>query len=181
MNGSPQSSGKLVWQEFLLPDEIADWAKSRKQPRKLWRTGGVSQAGVYRFIFPEAGDQYSCYIGVADHLGRRLHEHICPGINREFIADSGWSVRGAIQNSLGKCYLQRLSIKGSIDICCAKLNQTSFDDLFARILLENWAILYSERRENLRPRNRDIRMGLSQGAKDLRRKAKAASKKAGYA
>src|ERR1700722_4799661 len=117
MNGPPDSSGKLVWQELLSPKEITEWAKSRKQPRKLWRVGGVSQAGVYRFIMPE---DRSCYVGVAGHFGERLHDHICPRISQQSEDDAekmyGWSVRGAIQNSLGQCYLQCLTIEGAINV-----------------------------------------------------------------
>jgi hypothetical protein len=79
MNKPPQSNGKLVWQECLSPEEIAEWTKSKKQPRKFWRDGGVSHAGVYRFIFPE---DKSCYIGVAGHFGRRLRDHICLRISQ---------------------------------------------------------------------------------------------------
>ena len=180
MSSPSQSSGKLVWQEFLSPKEIAEWAKSRKQPRKLWRVDGVSRPGVYRFIFPE--DQ-SCYIGVGGHFGRRLHDHICPKNNQEpnFPAKvmSGWSVRGAIQNSLGKCHLQCLTLERSVNMCGVKLNQHSFEDYFARLLLENWAIFHAERIEGLRPLNRDIPTGIHQGTKDFLHLAKGNVFKAG--
>jgi hypothetical protein len=179
MSGPPQSDGQLVWQELLSPKEIEEWAVSRKQPRKLWRVDGVSRPGVYRFIFPE--DQ-SCYIGVAGHFGRRLHDHICPKSNQEpnpsAKMKSGWSVRGAIQNSLGKCCLQYLTIEGSVNMCGVKLNQHSFEDYFSRLLLENWAIFHAERFEEQRPLNRDIVVGIHQGTKDLRRMGKSATEKA---
>src|ERR1035441_8019767 len=172
-----QSCKNLVWREILSSREIAEWAKSRKQPRKLWRIDGVSWPGVYRFVFPE---DRSCYIGIANHFGTRLHDHICPRINQtsEDSAKnvSGWSVRGAIQNSLGKCYLEYLIIEGAINMCGVELNQHSFDDLFARLLLENWAIFQSEQHkeqiDNLYPRNRDIRTGIHPGTKHLRQMAK---------
>lgn len=179
MIGPQQSYKKLVWQKLLSPNEIAEWARSRKQPRKLWRVGGVSRPGVYRFVFPE--DQ-SCYIGVAGHFGTRLHDHICPRINQrsEDSAQnlSGWSLRGAIQDSLGKCYLEFLTIESAVNMCGVELNQHSFDDLFARLLLESWAIFHSEQIDKLRWRNRDIRTGIHQGTKDFRRMAKSETKKA---
>jgi hypothetical protein len=167
MNGPSPSFGKLVWQELLSSKEIAEWAKNRKQPRKLWRVDDVSQPGVYRFVFPE---DRSCYIGVAGHFGPRLRNHICPKVNQKpnpsATLESGWSVRGAIQNSLGKCHLQYLTIEGSIDMCGVILDQHSFDDYFSRLLLENWAILHAEGFDGLRPRNRDIRTGIQQSLKD---------------
>jgi len=173
MNDFSQSNGKLVWQELLSPKEIEGWAKGRKQPRKLWRVGDVSQAGVYRFIFP---DDKSCYIGVAGHFGSRLRDHICPRIRQDSGGITkmayGWSVRGAVQNWLGQCRLQQLKIEGAVKICGVVLNQHSLDDLFARLLLESWAILHSERFENLRPLNRDIPTGIHQSTKDLLRLAK---------
>jgi hypothetical protein len=81
-------------------------------------------------------------------------------------------VRGAIQNSLGKCYLQYLTIEGAVKICGVELNQHDFDDLFARLLLENWAILHSQKFDNLRPRNRAIPTGIQQSTKDSLRLAK---------
>ena len=80
MNGPAPSFGKLVWQELLSSKEIAEWAKSRKQPRKLWRIGDVSRPGVYRFVFPE---DRSCYVGVAGHVGARLRDHVCPKVDQE--------------------------------------------------------------------------------------------------
>jgi|WetSurMetagenome_2_1015567.scaffolds.fasta_scaffold68337_3 hypothetical protein len=180
MSAPTPSFGKLVWQELLSSEEIAEWAKSRKQPRKLWRVGDVSRPGVYRFIFP---DDRSCYIGVAGHFGRRLRDHICIKVGQESDGsaklESGWSVRGAIRNSIGKCYLQYLTIEGTVNMCGVELNQHSFDDLFARLLLENWAILHSERIDKLRPRNRDIPTGIQQGTKDFLRMAKGNIAKAG--
>jgi hypothetical protein len=85
---------------------------------------------------------------------------------------SGWSVRGSVQNSLGKCHLQYLTIEGSVDICGVKLNQHSFEDYFARLLLENWAIFHAEGFEMLRSLNRNIPIGIHQGTKDFLRLAK---------
>ncbi len=173
MSGPSQSSGQLVWQELLSPQEIEEWAESRKEPRKLWRVGGISRPGVYRFVFPE---DRSCYIGVAGHFGTRLHDHICPRINQKSEDSarnvSGCFVRGAIQNSLGKCHLQYLTIEGSVDMCGVKLSQHSLEDYFSRLLLENWAIFHAERFENLRPLNRFIRTGIHQGTKDFLRLAR---------
>jgi hypothetical protein len=180
MSDPSQSNGQLVWQELLSPKEIEEWSVSRKQPRKLWRVGDVSRPGVYRFVFPE---DRSCYIGAAGHFGTRLRDHICPKVDQESDGsakvESGWSVRGAIQNSIGKCNLQHLTIEGSVNMCGVKLNQHSFDDLFARLLLENWAILHSERIDKLRPRNRDIPTGIQQGTKDFLHLAKGNIAKAG--
>ena len=85
--------------------------------------------------------------------------------------ESGWSVRGAIHNSVGKCHLQYLTIEGSVDMCGVILNQHCFEDYFARLLLENWAIFHAERFEKLRPLNRDIVRGIHQGTKDFLRLA----------
>jgi hypothetical protein len=82
--------------------------------------------------------------------------------------------RGAIQNSLGQYTLQRLTIVGSVKLCGVILNQNSFDDPFARRLLENWAILHSEQIDDLHALNH----GIHQGSKDFRHMAKGASKKA---
>jgi hypothetical protein len=168
-----QPNGKLVWRELLSSKEIEEWAMSREQPRKLWRVDGVSIPGVYRFVFPE---DLSCYIGVAGDFGTRLRDHICPRIDQTSQGPakvrSGWSVRGAIQDSIGKCHLQYLAIEGAVRICGVELNQHSFDDFPARLLLENWAILHSERFEKMRPRNRDIPTGIHQGTKDFFRPAK---------
>jgi hypothetical protein len=49
-----------------------------------------------------------------------------------------------------------------------RLNQHDFDDLFARRLLENWAILYSEQIDHFYSLNRAI----SQGSRDLHRMMK---------
>lgn len=167
-----QSNGKLVWQGLLSPGEIKDWANSRKQPRKSWRTDGNSQSGVYRFIFP---DDRSCYIGVAGHFGIRLRAHICPRSSRQSNDSkktaSGRSVRGAIQKSLGKCYLECLKIEGTVEICGVKIIQDNFEDFPVRFLLENWAILHSERVEKWHPLNRGIPTGIQQGTKDFFRPA----------
>jgi hypothetical protein len=173
MKSPSQSNGQLVWQELLSPNEIEEWAVSRKQPRKLWRVDGVSRPGVYRFVFPK---DRSCYIGVAGHFGRRLHDHICPRASQQSKGDTkkvyGWSVRGGIEDSLGECYLQHLTIEGAVRICGVVISQHDIDDFFARLLLENWAILHSERIDKLRPRNRDIPTGIQQGTKDFLRLAK---------
>jgi hypothetical protein len=95
-----------------------------------------------------------------------------PKFRRPYEKVYGCSVRGAIQNSLGQCYLQRLTIEGAVKICGVILNQHSLDDHFARLLLENWAILHSERFQNLRPLNRDIPTGIHQSTKDFLRLAK---------
>jgi hypothetical protein len=67
-----------------------------------------------------------------------------------------------------------LAIGSSVSFLGVILNQTDFDKLFARRLLENWAILDSIR-GGLYPLNCHV----SQGTKDFRRMAKAASQKAG--
>ena len=175
MTGSSQSNGQLIWQELLSPKEIEEWAASRKKPRKLWRVDGVSRSGVYRFIFPKDKPP-SCYIGIAGDFGRRLHDHICPRINQkpkdsEKVV-SGWPIRGAIKNWLGKCHLQYLTIEGAVRVYGVILNQHDLDNIFVRLLLENWAILHSERSEKLRPLNHDIPTGIQQSTKDFLRLAK---------
>jgi hypothetical protein len=175
MTGTTPSIGKLIWLELLSSEEIAEWAKSREQPRKLWRVGDGSQPGVYRFVFPEDKPP-SCYIGIAGHLGKRLRDHICPTTKQQSEStiknSSNCRVRNAIKNWLGKCYLQRLTIEGSVNICGVELNQGSLGDLFARLLLENWAILHSGRIERLSPLNYDVRLAIPQITKDVTHSAK---------
>jgi hypothetical protein len=182
MSSAFQSNGQLVWKELLSAREIEEWAVSRSQPRKLWRVDGHSWPGVYRFVFPNdsfcAGSSFrgpSCYIGVAGHFGTRLRDHICPSTNQKSKNSarnvSGKSVHAAISDSLGKCYLQYLTIEGAVEMCGVKIVQHSFDDLFARLLLENWAIFHAERIEKLPPLNRDIPTGIPQSTKDDYRQA----------
>ena len=182
MSDSSQSSGKLDWQELLSAKEIAQWATSREQPRKLWRVGGVSRPGVYRFIFPKGSlcesssrnrssfDGPYCYLGVACHFGDRLRDHICPNNSQESedVAKnvSGRRVCDAIKKSIGKCYLEYLAIEGTINFCDIEIKQNSFNDLFARLLLENWAIFHSEQFDKYCPLNRGIRTGIQQDLKD---------------
>ena len=185
MSGPLQLRVNLVWQELLTAEEIAAWSKSHKMPSKLRKVGGKSLAGVYRFIFPKVKDGTSshtpCYVGEAGHLGDRLRAHICPNRPQlRRLAEGSDNLprvlltRGAIQNSLGQCTLQRLTIVGSVKLCGVLLNQNSFDDPFARRLLENWAILHSEQIDDLHALNH----GIHQGSKDFRHMAKGASKKA---
>jgi len=80
---------------------------------------------------------------------------------------SGNRVRDEVCKSLGKCYIQQLTIEGSVNLCGVELSQDSFKDYFARLLLENWAIFHAERFENLRPLNRQIVTGINQDMKDF--------------
>jgi hypothetical protein len=84
----------------------------------------------------------------------------------KLVLDKGWQVKGAVQNSRGRFRLEILHIEGSIDLYGVTLNQHSLDNLFARRLLENWAILQAEYVERLRPLNR----GISQTGRDMHRR-----------
>jgi hypothetical protein len=173
MTAPSQTNGQLVWRELLSTKEIEEWAVSRKQPRKLWRVDDHSWPGVYRFVFPKDKPLPLCYIGEACHIGRRVRDHICPTAKQQSegtTKDSpGRRVRDAIKNSIGSCFLQHLTIDGYAKICGLELNQERFVDLFARRLLENWAILDSEQAskgpDKLLPLNRDIPTGIQQDLK----------------
>jgi hypothetical protein len=167
MSDPSQSNGQLVWKELLSPKENEEWAVNRKQPHKLGKNGEVFQSGVYRFVFPK---DRSCYVGVAEDLGRRLRCHIRPRISQKSENSAkkvfGESVRNAIKGSLGKCYLEYLKIEGAVKFYDVELKEDSIDDFVARLLLENWAILHSEQIDKLRPLNRDIPTGIQKSLKD---------------
>jgi hypothetical protein len=175
MNSLRQPGGALRWDELLSSEEIIEWMTSHRKPRRLWRRQGKSRPIVYRFIFPEFADENgshtSCYVGEGGDFGR-LSSHFSSTDSQEkrnrdgeLILDKMWQVKGAVQNSRGELRLEILHIEGSIDLHGITLNQHSLDDLFARRLLENWAIFHAEYVEKLRPLNR----GISQTGKDLRR------------
>jgi hypothetical protein len=82
------------------------------------------------------------------------------------------SIRNAIKTSLGKCYLQYLTIEGIVETCGVELKQDSFAYLFARLLLENWAIMHTKEFGKLHPLNCDIRSGIHQRTKDVLQPAK---------
>jgi len=162
----PQSKFRLVWRELLSSAEIVDWVLHRKTPQRI-RSGDFSEPGVYRFVFPEAVDGKArhtpCYVGEGGNVGRRLRVHFAPpkeGLSRllsgEISLKPGWPVRGNIQNSQGQFILQSLTVEGSISIDGILINQDSFDSPFSRRLLENLAILHSERFDKFRQLNRGI-------------------------
>lgn len=180
MSSPLQTRGSLSWRELLSPEQVKEWWRTRRKPHDLWRKE-QSRPGVYKFVFREKVDGSSkhnpCYIGEAGDIGERLSEHFrgCDGQERrgkdeELLLDSGYQVKGAIANSDGEFSLQLLTVEGSLNLFGVVLNEASFDDLFARKLLENWAILHAERSEGLYLLNR----GMRQGIKDFWRKAKAA-------
>jgi hypothetical protein len=184
VSGLPQFDCKLTWRELVSADEIRAWVVGGKTPKRLGSRrvhSELADPGVYRFIFPEEVDKNSshtpCYVGEGGNLGERLRDHFSlRGVQEkrkkgELVDYSGWQVRGSIQNSRGEFSLQVLKIEDSISLLGVRLNQHSFDDLFARRLLENWAILYSEQIEHLYPLNRAI----SQGIRDLHLMMKDAS------
>ena len=174
MSGPSQSNGHLVWQVLLSPKKIKKWAESRKAPVEVRKVKSkidyaASMPGVYRFIFP---DDHSYYIGEAQHLGTRLHCHICPNAERQS-EDTAKNrtkrrVSDAIKNSIGKCSLEYLTIDGTLAICGLTLDQNSFGDPFARLLLENLAILQAEKTEKTwRSLNRKVPAAIPQSTKDL--------------
>ena len=186
MNTLTQFSGEVTWRELLSSDEIRAWAVDRKTPIRLGRKrlpSELAYPGVYRFIFPEKVDGSAkhtpFYVGEGGDVGKRLRAHFAPSSDEEkrdakgaVILDAGWQVRGSIQNSHGKFSLQILNIEGSFNLCGVILNQHSFDDPFARKLLENWAILSSERLDKLHKLNR----GISASNKNFARSIQAASR-----
>jgi hypothetical protein len=171
-----QSDGKLVWRELLSSDEIREWCSSGRKPAHL--RGKHVCPGVYRFIFPESKDENGshrpCYVGQGGNVSERLYRHFKPegaqdpkrDKNGVIKVQTGWHVRGAIQNSCGELSLQILAVESSLRLGEVLLNQHSFDDPFSRVLLENWAILSSEYVDHLRPSNR----GISQPMKTLQKK-----------
>jgi hypothetical protein len=167
MIGQLQSGGMLVWRELLSSSEIKAWLENRKTPDRLLR-GELAYPGVYRFVFQERVDGSArhtpSYVGEGGDVGRRLKGHFAPPDVKE-VRDSngvlklksGWQVRGSVQNSNGKFSLEILTVEGFFDLNGVMLNEHSFDCPFARKLLENWAILSSERTDKLRLLNRGVR------------------------
>jgi hypothetical protein len=185
MKDLQQATGELVWEPLLTPEEIVEWWKTRRRPRKLWRIRGMSTSLVYRFVFDECdgsgGRHTPCYIGEVGDYGR-LSQHFSeeeqgrgspPKQAGDPATAAGWWIRGAVQMSRGNFRLETLKIKGSIRFMGVILNQDDLQDPHARRLLENWAILHARNMENLYPYN----CGISQGTKDFRRMAKATSRK----
>lgn len=187
MNVQQQSLGELDFQDFLSPEEIVRWVNNRDKPDKPELHGHISHPGVYRFIFPIASEgsvsHQECYVGETGDLGDRMPDYFCPIRDKEkrdeekrLVLDSGWNMRGAIQNairdSLGKCALQLLAIRDSVKLCGIGVSQADLDNLHARRFLENWGILYSVQC-GLYPLN----CGVSQSSKDFFRMRKATAKK----
>lgn len=173
MMSLPRLGGKLVWRDLLSPEEIRAWVVDGKKPVQL-SSNELAYPGVYRFIFPEQVDGSArhtpFYVGEGGNVGKRLGQHFAPSSSKEkrdakgiLTLKSGWQVRGSIQNSRGECALQILSIEGSVNVGGVILSQHSFDCPFGRKLLENWAIIYSQRLDKLRQLNR----GVSQSGKVL--------------
>jgi hypothetical protein len=147
-----QSTFRLVWQELLSHEEIENWALRRKIPERIQRE--IAGPGVYRFIFPEAVDGAAshtpCYVGEGGNLGNRLRKHFALPKettkrlkNGTLALESGWAVRGNVQNARGQFVVQVLAIQGSINIGGVSI-------------LENLAILHSERFDKLLQLNRGV-------------------------
>lgn len=174
MNDSRQLALKLGWQDLFSPEEVKSWALERERPKRLQR-GELAFSGVYRFIFTKDMDGTvrqtpHCYVGEAGEVGKRLCDYfIRRGVREVRNTDGtlkdydGWQVRGEIQNSHGEFSIQLLRIEGCLDLYGVKLNTTCFDNLFARILLENWAILHAKQIEKFHVLN----CGVDQGIKYL--------------
>jgi hypothetical protein len=179
MNAFRQRSGALIWEPLLSSEELKKWVLTRKKPRQLYKRGQISRPIVYRLIFTpfvdENGAHTPCYVGEGGDI-QRLSNHMRldmpTSITRKYKGKTlpgGWWVRGAVRKSGGDLRLEILKIEGCVNIAGITLSQSSLDDVFARRLLENWAILYARDTEGLRPYNR----GISQSGKDLLRKLKA--------
>ncbi|MHB1701843.1 MAG: GIY-YIG nuclease family protein [Acidobacteriaceae bacterium] len=179
MNSLSQFSCKMTWVELLSSEEIKAWVVDRKLPERV-RRGELSYPGVYRFIFPEAVDGSArhtpFYVGEAGDVGKRLRSHFAHSSTEEkrdlkgkVILETGWQVRGSVQNSRGNCTLQVLKFETSINVCGVILNQHSFDCPFARRLIENWAILCSQRLDKLRQLNRGVPSSSKRFFQEMRR------------
>jgi hypothetical protein len=172
MSGLVQSAGKLVWAEFLSAVEIRDWCSAGKKPIRLKSQFAIP--GVYRFVFPESKDEHGqhvpCYVGQSRNLAGRIPYYFRQTSqkerrdeNGEIILPDGWHVRGCVLNSGGIFTLQVLTISGAISLNGVVLSQNDLDNTFARVLLENWAILSSELIDKMSPTNR----GIAQSIKEL--------------
>jgi hypothetical protein len=173
VNSSAQSGCKFIWRELLSSDEIKTWVVDRSSPLRL-RKGELSFPGIYRFIFPEKVDGTALhtpfYVGEGGDLGKRLKDHFRRASKKEkhsskgiIMLTSGSQVRGSIENSQGDFSLQILVVEKPINVCGVILNQHSFDCSFSRKLLENLAILHSQRFDKFMQLNR----GVSQGTKNF--------------
>jgi len=111
-------------------------------------------------------------VGETGDVGKRLCDYfVLRGAREVRNADGelrdygGWPVRGEIQGSRGEFSLQILRIGGCLDLYGVELNATCFNYSFARVLLENWAILYAKQVEKYHVLN----CGVDQGIKYLQR------------
>jgi len=176
MSGPPKFPPELSWQELFSPEEVGQWALKKERPERL-RHGELAFSGVYRFIFPRDHDGTvrqtpHCYVGETGDVGKRLCDYfVLRGAREVRNADGelrdygGWPVRGEIQGSCGEFSLQILRIEGCLDLYGVKLNATCFDDPFARVLLENWAVLHAKQVEKYHVLN----CGVHEGIKYLQR------------
>ena len=167
----PQVLSNLSWQNLFSSEEVRQWALNRKKPEQLQR-GELENSGVYRFVFPREMDGTvrqtpHCYVGETGEVGERLCNYFIRRGAHERRGTDGtlkdydvWQVRGAIQNSRGEFSVQILRIQGCLNLYGVKLNATCFDDPFARVLLENWAVLHAIQVEKYHVLNRGVDQGM---------------------
>ena len=156
------SDSEFIWKDLLTRSEISEWVSNRKEPAKLGTDSGCP--GVYRFVFEKSRDgncaRRPFYVGESKNVADRIRWHFRPGnddVERDRYGkirmQSGWRVNGNILRSNGNFELHILTIKSRVNFYDVALTQDSFNDVFRRVLIENWAIVSSRDSDGFRPLN----------------------------